>query len=157
MANLDPHIESHWPHYILDVIWKRKRPCLVAIVADGAAFGKANEVCAWLVSFLKVLKRVSSPYDNFLICDGNCSEDHPSMIEYGKLLRSQISILENSVFTVRGQQAKCNFKLLSSDMKWVSTFFGELSNAATHQYTFANVTKNELKEIGHTLGTGAQG
>ena len=68
MANLDPHIESHWPHYIFDEVWKRKRPCLVAIVADGAAFGKANEVCAWLVSFLKVLKRVSSRYDNFLIC-----------------------------------------------------------------------------------------
>lgn len=110
-----------------------------------------------IVSFLKVLQRLSSPYDNFVICGGNCSEDHPSMIDYGKLLRSQISILENSVFTVRGQQAKCNFKLFLSDMKWVSKFFGELSNAATHQYTFANVTKHELKEIGHTLGTGAQG
>ena len=93
MANLDPQIESHWAHYIFDVVWKRKRPCLVAIVADGAAFGKTNEVSAWLVSILNVLERVSSPYDNFLICGGNCAEDHPAMIEYGKLLRSQISIL----------------------------------------------------------------
>ena len=54
------------------------------------------------------------------------------------------------MFTVRIEQVKCTFKLLSSDMKWVIKFFGDLRNAAISisQYTFANVTKNELKEIG---------
>ncbi|KAJ7391279.1 hypothetical protein OS493_019411 [Desmophyllum pertusum] len=107
MANLYLHIESHRPNF-LTWFGKEKGNFLVAIGADGAPFGKANEACAWLVSFLNVLERVSSPYDNFLICGGNCAEDHPSMIDYGKLLRSQISILENQVFTVKGQQV-CQF------------------------------------------------
>lgn len=155
MANLYLHIESHRPNF-LTWFGKEKGNFLVAIGADGAPFGKANEACAWLVSFLNVLERVSSPYDNFLICGGNCAEDHPSMIDYGKLLRSQISILENQVFTVKGQQVRFTFKLLPSDMKWLSKFSGELSNAATYPNPFANVTQKDLKERGHTLGTGAQ-
>lgn len=68
---------------------------------DGAPFGKANEVCAWLVSFLNVSERVASPDDNFLICGPNCKEDHPSIVEYGKQLKSESTAIESQTFTVR--------------------------------------------------------
>ena len=113
----------------------------MAIGADSAPFGKANEACASLVSFLNVTERVSSPYDNFLICGGNSAEDHPSILEYGKLVRSQIGVLEKQTFTIKDQQIKLSFKLMPSDMKWLSKFSGELSNAAIYPNPFANVTK----------------
>ena len=103
MADLYLHIDSHRPNF-LNWFGKEKDSFLVAIGADGAPFGKCNEACAWLVSFLNVTERVSSPYDNFLICGGNCGEDHPSMIEYGKLLKSQISVLEKQIFTVKANR-----------------------------------------------------
>ena len=126
----------------------------MALGADGASFGKCNEECAWLLSFLNVTERVSSPYDNFLICGANCGQDHPSVIEYGKLLRSQISVLEKKTFTVKGQQVNFTFKVVSSDMKWLSKFSGELSNAATYPNLFANVNRKDLSERECTLGMG---
>lgn len=68
---------------------------------DGAPFGKANEACTWLVSFLNVSERVASPDDNFLICGPNCKEDHPSIVEYGKQLKSESTAIESQTFTVR--------------------------------------------------------
>lgn len=153
MADLYLHIDSHRPNF-LNWFGKEKGNFLVAIGADGAPFGKCNEACSWLVSFLNVTERVSSPYDNFLICGGNCVEDHPSMIEYGKLLRSQISDLEKKTFTVKGLQVNFTFKLVPSDMKWLSKFSGELSNAATYPNPFANVNQKDLSERGCTLGNG---
>lgn len=104
--------------------------------------------------FLNVTERVSSPYDNFLIYGANCDEDHPSMIEYGKLLRPLISVLEKQTFMLKGIQVKFSFKLVPADMKWLSKFSGELSNAATYPNPFANVPQKSLSETGCTLGTG---
>ena len=153
MADLYLHIDSHRQNF-LNWFGKEKGNFLVAIGADGAPFGKCNEACAWLVSFLNVTERVSSPNDNFLIYGGNCGEDHPSTIEYGKLLRSQISFLEKKTFPVKGLQVNFTFKLVPSDMKWLSKFSGELSNAATYPNPFANVSQKDLSERGCTLGTG---
>lgn len=104
-----------------------------------------------LVCFLNVLERVATPYDNFLLCGANCVEDHLVMIEYGKLLRAEISSVENQTFTVKGQQVKFQVYLLPADMKWLSKFSGELNNAATYPNPFANVKISELKEVGHTV------
>ena len=153
MADLYLHIDSDRPNF-LNWFGKEKGNFLVAIGADGAPFGKCNEACSWLVSFLNVTERVSSPYDNFLICGGNCVKDHPSMIEYGKLLRSQISDLEKKTFTVKGLQVNFTVKRVPSDMKWLSKFSGELSNAATYPNPFANVNQKDLSERGCTLGNG---
>ena len=153
MANLYLHIDSHRPNFL---IWfgKDKGNFLVTIRADGAPFGKSNEACVWLVSFLNVTERVSSTYDNFQICGANCVEDHPSMIEYGKRLRSQISVLEKQIFMLKGIQVKVSFKLVPADMKWLTKVSGELSNAATYPNPFAIVPQERLSERGCTLGTG---
>ena len=149
MADLYLHIDSHMPNF-LNWLGKDKGNIFVAIGADGAPFGKCNKACAWLVS---------SPYDNFLIYGGNCGEDHPSIIEYGTLLRSQISDLENKALTVKGLQVNFTFKLVTSDMKWLQNkFSGELSNAATYPNPFTNVSQKEgvlwamLHEINGNLG-----
>jgi hypothetical protein len=59
---------------------REKGHFLVALGADGAPFGKSNEACSWLVSFLNVVEKVASPDHNFLIYGANCKEDHPSMV-----------------------------------------------------------------------------
>ena len=78
MADLYLYIDSHKTNF-LTWFGKDKGHFLVAVGTDGAPFGKANEACAWLVSFLNVSERVASPDDNFLICGANCKENHPSM------------------------------------------------------------------------------
>lgn len=65
MADLYLYIDSHKANF-LTWFGKDKGHFLVAVGADGAPFGKANEACAWLVSFLNVSERVASPDDNFL-------------------------------------------------------------------------------------------
>ena len=82
MADLYLNIESYKPNF-LTWFGKAKGHILVAL--------GANEACAWLVSFLNVLEKVASPDDNFIICGANSKEDHPSMLEYGRLLKSQIA------------------------------------------------------------------
>lgn len=62
--------------------------------------------------------------------------------------------MEKQTFTIKGQQVKFSFKLVPSDMKWLSKFSGEISNAATYPNPFANVDQKGLSERGCTLGTG---
>ena len=111
MADLYLYIDSHKTNF-LTWFGKDKGHFLIAVGADGAPFGKANEACAWLVSFLDVSERVASPDDNFLICGANCKEDHPSMLQYGKLLKLQMTAIASQTFTVRDQQVKFEFKLV---------------------------------------------
>ena len=138
------------------MVCKQKGRFLVAVGADGAPFGKANEACAWLVSFLNVSERVASPDDNFLICGANCAEDHPAMVEYGKQLRSEMATIASQTFSVRDQQVKFEFKLVPSDVKWLGKFSGELSNAAKYPCSFANVQLSELQERGKSLSNNPQ-
>lgn len=64
----------------------------VSIGADGAPFGKYNQATAWFISFLNVMDRVASCDENCIICGANCSEKHPSMVEYGKLIRKEMEM-----------------------------------------------------------------
>lgn len=116
MTELYLYIDSHIPNF-LTWFGEEKGHFLVAVGADGAPFGKANEACTRLVSFLNVSERVASPDDNFLICGANCKEDHPSVVEYGKQLKSEMTAIESQTFTVRHQQVKFEFKLVPSQMK----------------------------------------
>ena len=122
-----------------------KRAFFIALGADGAPFGKANEV-----------EKVASPDHNFLICGANCKEDHPSMIEYAKHLRSEVMSIESKTFNVKDQKVKFEIKLIPADMKWLSTFSGEINNAATYSRPFGNVKKDKLKVGGQSLGDGPE-
>lgn len=74
MADLYLYLDNHKANF-LTWFGGEKGHFLVALGADGAPFGKANEACAWLVSFLNVQERVASPDDNFLLCGANCKEE----------------------------------------------------------------------------------
>ena len=143
LADLYLYIESQVPGSI-NWLGREKGHFLVALGADGAPFGKSNEACSWLVSFLNVVEKVASPDHNFLICGANCKEDHPSTVEYAKHLRSEVTSIEIKTFSVRSQEVKFDIKLIPADMKWLSTFSGELNNAATYPCPFANVKKDEI-------------
>lgn len=144
-------------HKITPILsWFGKAPgtFLVAIGADGAPFGKDNEATAWLVSFLNLGNRISSCDDNFLILGANCKEDHPAMIKYATQIRGEIALIESKQYQIQGHDIaiKFKFELIPSDMKWLATFSGELSNSATYPSSFANVKQDDLKNVKGTLG-----
>ena len=114
----------------------------VAVGGDGAPFGKENQATSWLISFLNVVTHVANCDDNFLILGANCSEEHPAMIKYAKQLCTEIECIESKVYSIQGHediQVRFCFELVPSDMKFLATVSGELSNSATFPSTFANV------------------
>ncbi|XP_028417825.1 uncharacterized protein LOC114542490 [Dendronephthya gigantea] len=131
----------------------RKGMFQVSIGADGAPFGKYNQATAWLVSFLNVADRVASCDENYLICGANCSEEHQSMIEYGKLLRKEMEIIEKKTYLIEGISISFSFELLPADMKWLAFISGELPNSATYFSSFANVSESEKSQMGKTFGS----
>ena len=108
---------------------------------------------AYLVSFLNVLNRIQSCNDNHLLLGANCVEDHPLMKAYTELLTREMEELEKKTCTTpRGHPVKFKFKLIPADMKWVSTFSGELNNAATYFSPFANINQTNKATIGGSTG-----
>ena len=124
----------------------------IALGADGAPFGKHNQATAWLVSFLNVADRIASRDENHLICGANCSEEHPSMIQYAKDIRKDIESIEKKSYSIEGENVKFSFELIPADMKWLAFISGELPNSATYFSSFANVKISENAEMGHTFG-----
>ena len=124
----------------------------VAIGADGTPFGKYNQATAWLVSFLNVVDRIASCNENHLICGANCSEEHPSMVEYGKQIRKDIERIEKKVYVIDGINVTFSFELVPSDMKWLAFISGELPNSAKYFLSFANVSKDDIAKVGCTYG-----
>ncbi len=124
----------------------------VALSADGAPFGKHNKATAWLVSFLNVGDRIASCDESHLICGANCSEEHPSMIAYGKQLRADIERVEQKSYSVEGIEVSFTFELIPADMKWLAFISGELPNSAKYFSSFANVSTNEIAKMGCSCG-----
>ena len=88
-----------------------------------------------------------------MLLGANCVEEHPLMKGYTKLLTQEMEKFENkSCTTPKGDQVKFRFKLIPSDMKWISTFSGELNNAATDFSPFANVNQTNKNTIGGSIG-----
>ena len=127
----------------------------MVIGADGAPFGKDNEATSWLVSFLNLGNRIASCDDNFLLLGANCKEDHPAMIKYATQIRGEIALIESKTYQLQRHDIAINFKfeLVPSDMKWLATFSGELTNSATYPSSFANVKQDDVKNVhGTSLG-----
>ena len=125
----------------------------VAIGADGAPFGKHDEATAWLVSFINTGKQVASSHNNFLICGANFSEAHPSMQRYCKQLIHDIAYIESNTFTIVNRDIKFKFALVPSDMKWIASFAGEITNSAFYFSSFADANQENKSTINGSLGT----
>ena len=127
----------------------------VTICADWAPFGKENEANSWLIRFLNLGNRVASCEDNFLILGANCKENHPAMIKYVRQIKGEIANMESQTYEIQGHEdvvITLKFELVHSDMKWLATFSGELSNAAMYLSSLANVKKDNLSNIHGSLG-----
>ena len=96
----------------------------IALGEDGAPFGKHNQATAWLVSFLNVADRIASRDENHLICGANCSEEHPSMIQYAKDIRKDIESIKKKSYFIEGENVKFSFELIPADMKWLAFIWG---------------------------------
>ena len=94
----------------------------ISLGADGAPFGKDDEACAFLLSFLNTGARVASNMENFLLLGANCSETHPAMVKYTQKLVSDVKYLEGKVFQVDDIDVEFYFDLIPSDMKWIAFF-----------------------------------
>ena len=120
----------------------------VSIGADGAPFGKYNQATAWLISFLNVTDRVESCDENYIICAANFSEEQPSMVEYGKLIRKEMEMIEKKSYIIEGISISFSFELIPADMKWLAFISGELPNSATYFSSFVNVSESDKGKTG---------
>ncbi|CAH3110588.1 unnamed protein product [Porites lobata] len=116
---------------------------ILAIGADGAPFGKDDEATAWLVSCLNVGSHITSESENFLLAGANCSESH---------LCQETA---NNDYQINGLNVKFSFELLPSDMKWLASMGGELSNSAYYFSSFGNVCEETKATVNGSLGKGA--
>ena len=97
-------------------------------------------------------ERIASHNENFLLAGANCSESHVVMKLYAKKLVSDIAYVESKRYTVVGYPVQFKFKLVPSDMKWLATFAGELSNAAHYFSSFANVHDGNKYTVNGAIG-----
>lgn len=70
-----------------------------------------------------------------------------------KSVCKQISDHEGKLFDVDGMQVTFKFSELPNDMKMLALLAGELPNSAKYFSTFANVNKDNCKELNGTFGT----
>ena len=152
LANLYLVIDNARPGF-LNWFGSPKGMFQVSVGADGAPFGKYNQATAWLISFLNVADRVGSCDENYLICGANCSEEHQSMVEYGKLLRKEMEMIEKKSYIIEGISVSFSFELIPADMKWLAFISGELPNSATYFSSFSNVSQSEKGKMGVTCGS----
>ena len=126
----------------------------IAIGADGAPFGKDDEATAWLLSFLNTGERIASVNENFILCGANCSKSHLAMFRYARKVISDLTSIEKSTYVLPSSNTKVKFsvELVPSDMKWVSTFSGELSNAAHYFSPFGNVCEDDKCIVNGSIG-----
>ena len=124
----------------------------VAIGGDGAPFGKYDQSCAWLISFLNVGHRVLSNEDNFLIFGCNCSEQSTAAKRYITMISKEIEQTEKSSFTVNNTSIKFKFSELPNDMKMLAFLGGELTNSAKYFSTFANISTEDMCDVTKTFG-----
>ncbi|CAB3998547.1 Hypothetical predicted protein [Paramuricea clavata] len=72
--------------------------------------------------------RIASHSENHLICGANCSEEHPSMVQYAKDIRKDIESIEKKSYFIEGENVTFSFELIPADMRWLAFISGELPN-----------------------------
>ena len=124
----------------------------VACGADGAPFGKDDEATAWLISFLNSGSHITSEKENFLLAGANCSENHIVMQRFARKLVHEFQSVEKETFLVRNHSVKFSLKLFPSDMKFLASYSGELSNAAHYFSSFGDVNDDNKHIKNGSLG-----
>lgn len=124
----------------------------VAIGGDGAPFGKFDQSCAWLISFLNVGQKILSNEDNFLIFGSNCSEQSTAAKRYIAMLTKEMEQIERSSFNINNTIIKFKFSEFPNDMKMLAFLAGELPNSAKYFSTFADVSTDKVCDVNKSFG-----
>ncbi|CAB4014890.1 Hypothetical predicted protein [Paramuricea clavata] len=75
------------------------------------------------------------------------------MVEYGKLLRKEMEMIEKKSYIIEGISVSFSFELIPADMKWLAFISGELPNSATYFSSFSNVSQSKKGKMGVTFGS----
>ena len=124
----------------------------IAIGGDGALFGKFDQSCAWLISFLNVGYMVLSNEDNFLIFGSNCSDQSTAAKRYIAMVAKEMEQIEKGFFNVNNTIIKFKFSAFPNDMKMLAFLAGELPNSAKYFSTFADISTDELLDVNKSFG-----
>jgi hypothetical protein len=82
------------------------------------------------------------------LAGANCGEDHIVMKRFVKKLIHDIQSIETKTFLGKGYSVKFSLDLFPSDMKFLASYSGELSNVAHYFSSFGNV--NEENKVSWT-------
>lgn len=107
---------------------------------------------AFVISFLNVVERLSSPKHNFLLFGGHCGEDDDHFISRLKQFSREMEELQVQEMVIMDQSVKFECQLVVGDQKWLALAGGELPNSATYPSSFANIHKAEVGRIDGSLG-----
>lgn len=110
-----------------------------------------------MASILFTHWRIASVNENFILCGANCSESHLAMFRYARKVISDLTSIEKSTYVLPTSNTKVKFsvELVPSDVKWVSTFSGALSNAAHYFSPFGNVCEDDKCIVNGSIGQDA--
>ena len=111
----------------------------VACGADRAPFGKDDEAIAWLLSFTNSGTHITSEKEK--LAGANFSENRIVMKRFAKKLFHEFQSIKEKTFHVRSFSVKFSLELFPSDMKFLASYSGELSNAAIFFSSFGNVNE----------------
>lgn len=82
----------------------------------------------------------------------SCPESHKAMFRYAKKVFADVKKVESKTYTILDHSVTFKFALVPSDMKWLATFSGELSNAAYYFSTFANANSDNMNKVNGSIG-----
>ena len=124
----------------------------VAIAADGAPFGKHDKATAWLVSFVNSEERITSQSENLLLAGANCVEYQICMKRCAQKIASDIQVIEAKEYLGSGYKVIFSSEMIPTDMKWLASISGEISNLVYYFFSFGNVNTDNKHIINGTLG-----
>ena len=95
---------------------------------------------------------ITSEKENFLLAGANCSENHIVMQRFAGRLVHEFQSIEKQTFLVRNYTVQFSLKLFPSDMKFLASYSGELSNAAYYFSSFSDVNDGNKHITNGSLG-----
>ena len=95
---------------------------------------------------------ITSEKENFLLAGANCSENHIVMQRFARRLVHEFQSIKKQTFLVRNYTVKFSLKLFPSDMKFLASYSGELSNAAYYFSSFSDVNDGNKHITNGSLG-----
>lgn len=124
----------------------------VATGGDGAPFGKFDQSCAWLISFLNVGHKILNSEDNFLIFGSNCSEQSTAARRYIAMIAKEMEQIEKGLFRFGDTIIRFKFAEFPNDMKRLAFLGEELTNGAKYFSTFADISSDKLCDVSKSFG-----